>query len=1794
MKTWKRFSLLCVIVLAGFFSCTTPTDTNKPNQITISGNVVRKSYSPLDSVTTVLDNPFRRDTIKSKDGSFSISFTSTDKNPVTTKLRFSRPRFLDTAFTITYGPNALETKLNAVVMVSLDSAENIAVSGKPSSRARSIVYVGSSASALSIKGAGGVDAALLTFEARDSVDNAVDQNNQTTVYFRFISRPDNGVVLSKDTARTSTNGRVTVQLSSGTKAGLVQFQAFILDSIKNGTVLVKIDTLKSPVTTLPIRGGFPDSTHFSLGAEKYNIPGGALFNLRTKITALVGDKFGNPAQPNSVVYFTTTGGYIQGYATTPEDGVVSVDLISGNPIPSNGIVTVTASVSTGGFSPTSVVHLDVAESVDDEAVPVLKNKKGNPYTTPITSKPRTLLDDYTPLTTFSRSVDVLFTGKTKITSADSNFILLPRATKQINFIVSDNNGNPLSEGTTVTVSGAGLDTTGVVMTGDLNKNIPDTQDKSYTRFSVLLSDKRTKNFTLSSQINLTIEVNSRNGNVKKTLSGTLASSLSDSGKVGSIVLVGNKTDYITVTGGGDSNTAPIRFKVLDAKGNPSQNVTVEFAFNKSVNGGEYLSKTIALTDVNGIAQTNIVAGIRAGTVEVVGVIRNDTLSLRSEAKLITIQTGIVASLNLVSVSSNKLSVRGGGGIENATLVFEARDSLGNPIDVTRQIDVNFVISGDTSGAKISPAKVKTDPGNGRVTASFSSGTKSGIVSVTASAFSGGLKSAPVQLTVTGGVPTQSQFSFISPKKNFSTISGGNVVLNVVAGDKYGNPAKEGTPVSFTTNGGIIEASNTLNTSGQTSATLQFANPLPPNGIATVEARTVGEGGITVRDTIALVFSREAIISELNSSLTNFEIDDGGSKTFQYSVTDINGNPLALGTTISVTATGSGAGTLQLFGDLKINVPDTKLKGSGTTQFSFTALDTTKNDGKGPQSTKFTITVDGPNTNGSKLQSYDGVLKSTSSGGNGGKVASVTLVQVSSDSIVVNSGGAPTTDTLVYVVKDVVGAVLKGVTVQPVIVEGLNSGEYLSPSTAISNDSGKVSVILFSGVKSGEIKVAVKVIAGSVTSVTSDIKTVYVKPGPLASIEFISLDNKDLSVKGVGGTENASLIFEAHDGLGNALIGNLSTKLYFQILGGPGFGEQIKPDSVTADPVNGRVKAVLTSGTKSTVLQVIARNASGSVKSTPVTININGGFPVDSLLNMIFGKRNFSIVQNAANEVTVQSGDRYGNPVRIGTALNFATNGGIIEGSKFTDAQGNTVVKFQTINDTRLLGPRSITANTIGEGGVPVSKIYPITISGEPILALQSVPTDTVTVFDGSSSTVNYTISDFKGNPVSSGHIINVKLDAGTVSSELDPTGDLAFITVDTQDGVNGIKYQFVVRDKFPGSGTSGVVKVTISAIGVGAGAPVTSKRFYIKLLGPNNIVVPPSARKPAQIGFLGTTATDIYVSGVGATENSFLTYEVRDSLGVPIDASQRVLATFSSKFFPNTFAPGGTAPTLLPTSDSTDASGKVRVSILSGTQAGVVQVIVQIAGTTIKSQPVPITVHAGFADKRHFTLAINQFNFPGLEKSNVRNTVTVQVVDKYSNPVKSGTAVYFNTAHGGIQTGGLTNNDGFVTNELISGNPLPIVSLVSDSLPGLAQGYSRVYARTIGQNMEEISDSIKILWTGKPIITKTSGASTFAVLNAGSAAGFTFTVKDYLGHPMSPGTTITVSGNGLSVDGDSNILMPDTFSTGAGLTDFTINSISDSNPLTTAAPVLQTSVKVTVTHSVYGTYTLTLASGTVQ
>jgi hypothetical protein len=919
MKKWKLFAAILITAGTGIFSCTKPNESATSYTVSVTGSVVRKNNTPLDSVTVITDKPFRQDTIKTSNGSFAISFSVDDKEAVTAKMTFSRPRFYDTTFSITYSSTQKDFNQGKIAMRAINPEEDTQVSNLTSMKPLSLVFVSSADKALSIAGSGGIDVTTLTFEMRDSLGTPINLTNQTTMGFRFISRPDLQTLLSRDTASTNASGRANVLLQAGHKGGIALVQAFAYVNKSDGTS----DSIKSPIVSLPIYGGVADSNHFSIGTEKYNIPGAVKFNLRAPITSIVGDKFGNPAQPGTVVYFTTTGGVIQSSSSSSVDGIVQVDLITGNPIPSDGIATITAQIATGAPNG-KLSSTGLSGVASGEVMALAKENVPQPLKSYVSASVASAGPARKTQAVFSRSINILLSGAALIQTADTNFIMTTGSEKKIDFFVGDANGNPLAEGTQIKVTGAGLDTAGVTLTGDVDKTLPDTQDKAYTHFSVILSDKRTTNLNIGKRLALNFEVTSQNGNTKKSISGYLPPAGSDSGKTGladttHFTVFTDKSNYPWYGESGQP-IGKVVVQLGDANGNPVALAPVTFTTNAGRITGS------VQTDVNGRAEASLLGGLPLPP-NGIGTVTVSTLGVTSTiTKTVSFYYTGSPILTTPELTGDIVPSIVDGGY--ADVAFTIMDSNGNPVAAGNTVNVTVSGTGAASIRLSQDFSFVTDGvrKNFKFRASDSqpgAGTD-GALSF-AIAVNGAAGSAVRTLTSTllgannivvpPSVRQPAQIAFISTSATDISVSGvgglENSVITYEVRDSLGQPIDKSKRTFATyslqffpnarVNGGtaprVIPGSDSTNDqgrllasviSGTQSGTIQLVANISING-NTIQSQPV-------KITIHSGFPDQDHFSILPSLFTVLR-DDMISEAFTVAVGDTFSNPVSTGTAV---------------------------------------------------------------------------------------------------------------------------------------------------------------------------------------------------------------------------------------------------------------------------------------------------------------------------------------------------------------------------------------------------------------------------------------------------------------------------------------------------------------------------------------------------------------------------------------------------------------------------------------------------------------------------------------------------------------------------------------------------------------------------------------------------------------------------------------------------------------------------------------------------------------------------------
>ncbi|MCG7908372.1 MAG: hypothetical protein JAY69_01425 [Candidatus Thiodiazotropha taylori] len=211
--------------------------------------------------------------------------------------------------------------------------------------------------------------------------------------------------------------------------------------------------------------------------------------------------------------------------------------------------------------------------------------------------------------------------------------------------------------------------------------------------------------------------------------------------------------------------------------------------------------------------------------------------------------------------------------------------------------------------------------------------------------------------------------------------------------------------------------------------------------------------------------------------------------------------------------------------------------------------------------------------------------------------------------------------------------------------------------------------------------------------------------------------------------------------------------------------------------------------------------------------------------------------------------------------------------------------------------------------------------------------------------------------------------------------------------------------------------------------------------------------QPAEIGsmqFVSAEPSVIGIRGVGLTEVSKVSFQVLDTNGNPV--SQQVV-----NFSLNTDI-GGVAIPAGSIKSTSDIDGIVRTDVKSGTVPTTVRVTASLeSNPLISTQSDGLVISTGVSDQNSISLSADTLNPEGLDIDGTEVDITVHASDHFNNPVPDGTAVYFTTEGGQIQSQCQTN-DGSCTVVWTSSNPRPW----DDLLPG-GMGRISILATMLGE-----------------------------------------------------------------------------------------------------------------------------------
>jgi hypothetical protein len=254
---------------------------------------------------------------------------------------------------------------------------------------------------------------------------------------------------------------------------------------------------------------------------------------------------------------------------------------------------------------------------------------------------------------------------------------------------------------------------------------------------------------------------------------------------------------------------------------------------------------LQVNTINGVAQATYedisCAGSEGNVDTVIGslILDNSTVTL---TRGIVIQGESIGSIGFVTAQPTQIVLQGTGGQNNqtvSTLIFEVLGGLGNPLS---QQKVIFSLNTNTGGLTLSPTDGITNS-QGQVSTRVTSGNVPTSIRVTAKVVTDSDISVSTQsdlLAVNTGLPDQNSFTLsadnLNPEAN--NISGQTVNIIARLADTFNNPVPDGTSISFTTEGGIIEPSCTT-TNATCSVIWTSANPRVPDHRVTILATAIG-------------------------------------------------------------------------------------------------------------------------------------------------------------------------------------------------------------------------------------------------------------------------------------------------------------------------------------------------------------------------------------------------------------------------------------------------------------------------------------------------------------------------------------------------------------------------------------------------------------------------------------------------------------------------------------------------------------------------------------------------------------------------------------------------------------------------------------------------------------------------------------------------------------------------------------------------------------------------------------------
>jgi hypothetical protein len=251
-------------------------------------------------------------------------------------------------------------------------------------------------------------------------------------------------------------------------------------------------------------------------------------------------------------------------------------------------------------------------------------------------------------------------------------------------------------------------------------------------------------------------------------------------------------------------------------------------------------------------------------------------------------------------------------------------------------------------------------------------------------------------------------------------------------------------------------------------------------------------------------------------------------------------------------------------------------------------------------------------------------------------------------------------------------------------------------------------------------------------------TIALAAPAVSSIGFASATPATIFLKGSGLGESSAVSFEIKDSAGNPLPNRSVTLELTTLTGGLTLEGGSVPVVRTSD-ANGLVTVLVNSGTVPTPVRVRATLTGTTVSTVSSSLTVAVGLP--SQINFGLAQATINIEGydyiDTPNTYTVIASDRSGNPVPVGTAINFVTEGGQIQASR-TIVHSNGIARADAAFVSNVPRPAdgrvTILAYALGEESFKDLNGNNLFDSGEPFQDLGDVYKDRLfdDVFDANN------------------------------------------------------------------------------------------------------------------------------------------------------------------------------------------------------------------------------------------------------------------------------------------------------------------------------------------------------------------------------------------------------------------------------------------------------------------------------